>query len=375
MPDDRWRWCFFLNLPVGGLTIVIVLFTLKIPTPPSKKKPSIPQQFRQLDPIGTACFLPSIICLLLALQWGGGTYAWKDGRIIALFVLFGVLLLAFIGIQWWKNDTATLPPRILKRRSILAGVIFAFCSGSIVVVMSYYLPIWFQAIKGVTAVDSGIMLLPLMLGLVASSILAGIIITRVGYYTPALIFSTIATSVGTGLLTTFKPTTAHPEWIGYQILIGIGLGTGLQQTNLAAQTTLERKDVATGVALMMFAQSIGGAVFLSVGQSALNNTLAASLSDLPGFNAKALASQGATEVRRLVQPEYLRQVLQAYNDSVVKVFYIAVAAACFSVFGSAAMEWRSVKKGKPSGGPASGAQPAGQTKPAARQEAEKQENV
>ena len=364
-----------MNLPVGGLTIAILLFTLKIPMPPSKKTPSISQQFQELDPIGTACFLPSIICLLLALQWGGSTYAWSDGRIIALFVVFGVLLLAFIGVQWWKSDTATLPPRILKRRSILAGVVFAFCSGSIVVVMTYYLPIWFQAIKGVTAVKSGIMLLPLMLGFVASSILAGITITRVGYYTPALIFSTIVTSVGAGLITTFMPTTARPEWIGYQVLLGIGLGTGIQQTTLAAQTTLERKDVATGVAFMMFAQSIGGAIFLSVGQSILTNTLAASLSGLPGFSAKALASQGAMEVRRVVQPKYLQQVLQAYNGSVVKVFYIAVAAACFSVVGSAAMEWRSVKKRAPPGGLASGAQSPGHTKPAEHGEAEKQESV
>lgn len=103
-------------------------------------------QLHQIDPIGTLVFVPGIVCLLLALQWGGSTYQWKDGRIIALLVLAGVLLLAFIAVQLWEGDSATVPARNIKQRSIAAGFYRAFCSGSAMMVIIYFLATWFQAI-------------------------------------------------------------------------------------------------------------------------------------------------------------------------------------------------------------------------------------
>lgn len=85
-----------------------------------------------------------IICLLLALQWGGSKYPWGEGRIIALFVLFGVLLIAFIAIQFWKQDNATVPPRVLKQRSVASGALFSVTLGAAFFIFVYYLPIWFQ---------------------------------------------------------------------------------------------------------------------------------------------------------------------------------------------------------------------------------------
>jgi hypothetical protein len=98
----------------------------------------------QFDLVGTAVFLPLVVCLLLALQWGGSKYAWNSGTIIALLVVAGLLLIAFIGVQIWKQDNGTVPPRVLKQRSVAASAWFGLMIGSTFFILVYYLPIWFQ---------------------------------------------------------------------------------------------------------------------------------------------------------------------------------------------------------------------------------------
>lgn len=109
----------------------------------------------------------------------------------------------------------------------------------------YYIPIWFQAIKGVSAVESGIRNIPMILGLVVFSIITGIIITLQGYYTPWVILSSVLMATGAGLLSTFKIGTGHAMWIGYQVIYGFGVGSGMQQGVIAAQTVCTLEDVPT----------------------------------------------------------------------------------------------------------------------------------
>ena len=217
----------------------------------------------QFDPFGLVVFLPMVVCLLLALQWGGSRYPWHDGRIIALLVIFGILVIVFIGIQFWKKDNATVPPRIMKQRSVASGAWFSMCVGSSFFVLVYYLPIWFQAIKGVSAVRSGIMnstfhdlalLKRFTDRLYFSSYdsipcsclyISGVSITALGYYTPFVLAAPVLMSIGAGLLTTFKTTTPHEKWIGYQVIFGLGMGMGMQQTMIMVQTVLPKEDIAT----------------------------------------------------------------------------------------------------------------------------------
>lgn len=117
----------------------------------------------------------------------------------------------------------------------------------------------------------------MLLGLVITSVLNGIFVSKVGYYTPSLIAASIIMSIGAGIFTTFKVHTAHPLWIGIQVLFGVGIGAGMQQANTAAQTVLHKADSPTGVALMMLGMTIGGAVASSIGQNVLNNRLIAGL--------------------------------------------------------------------------------------------------
>ncbi|KAK5988366.1 Rubrofusarin-specific efflux pump aurT [Cladobotryum mycophilum] len=324
-----WRWCFYINLPIGGVVLAILVFFLQVPS--TKDKQTLKRQFIRLDPIGTLFFLPGIICFLLALQWGGAKYPWNSGRVIALFVISGVLIIAFIGVQIWRQEDATIPPRIAKQRSVTFGTFFSGMIGAGLISMLYTLPLWFQAVKGRSAIQSGIDTIPLVLALVVGSIFSGMIITRTGHYIPFMYLSTIFMSVGAGLTTTFKVNTAHPAWIGYQILFGFGLGIGMQQPSLAAQNVLDKKDISTGIAMMFFAQSLGGAIFICVSQSIFNNFLRNGLSKIDGVDVQGIIYNGAVDLWRVVSEAKLPEVLVVYNYALYKAFIVTLAAACFMI--------------------------------------------
>ena len=134
-----WRWCFYINLPFGGITIAFIILFLELPKPKTaKKKMTFKEQFFSFDLIGTFLFIPGVISLLLALQWGGTKYPWSDGRIIALFVLFGVLIIAFVFVQIRLGDKATVPPRIFMNRTVWSCACFGASLGAAFFIMIYY---------------------------------------------------------------------------------------------------------------------------------------------------------------------------------------------------------------------------------------------
>lgn len=340
-----WRWCFYINLPVAAIAIIVVVLVLKVQEP-AQSGTSLKDQFQQLDPLGLLFVIGSVVCLILALQWGGNTYAWSSGRIVTLLVLFVVFFLIFLGVQLWKKDKGLVPPRIISQRSIAAGFIFAFCGSAAMMIMVYYLPIWFQAVKGVDPLQSGIMTLPMILSMTLASLVAGAFTTKIGYYVPTMILSPILSSVGSGLLTTLKTNTGHPQWIGYQFLFGFGTGMAMQQPSLAAQTTLSKADMSTGVALMFFAQQLGGAVFLAVGESVFLDGLIKNLSSLSEIDAQTITQIGATDLRSIVPSAELPEILKGYNSAITRTFFVAVGVLCAQLIAALAMEWRSIKKDK-----------------------------
>jgi hypothetical protein len=342
-----WRWCFYINLPIGAVTFAFIAFFYH-PTERSRAQRFGDGGWRKnlevFDIYGTLVFLPMIVCLLLALQWGGSKYPWSNGRIIGLLVLFAVLLIVFIGIQFWKGDNATVPPRILKQRTVAAVAWFAAMIGAAFFTLVYFLPLYFQAIKGASAVKSGIMNLPLILSLVIMSMLVGVSITKIGYYTPFVIAGSILLSIGSGLVSTFTTTTPSSHWIGYQILFGFGMGMSMQQTLVAVQTVLPKADIPTGTALAMFSQTLGGALFISVAQNVFTNSLLKNVrAAVPGLDPATVLGAGATELQRLIPVEFLGAVQEAYNGALVSTFYVAVATSVLSVVGAVFFEWKSVK--------------------------------
>lgn len=346
-----WRWCFYINLPIGAITFVVIGFFFKAPMRKTQVEKTWQQKLASMDPIGTAVFIPAIVCCLLALQWGGTKYPWSNARIIALFVMFGVLTGVFIAIQFWKGDSATVPPRIIKQRTMAASAWFATCLGASFFIFIYYLPIWFQSIKGVSATTSGIYCLPLILALVIMSLVGGVGVTVFGYYTPFFIGSTILMSIGAGLLTTFTVDTPSSKWIGYQIIYGFGVGLAIQTPLIAVQTVLPLEDVPVGTALIIFTQTFGGALFVSVAQNVFTNRLLTGLvEEAKGFDPNAILTLGATTLKSAVPTEFLPGVLVAYNSALTRTWYVSVAMACLSAIGAATLEWKSVKGKKIEGG-------------------------
>ena len=135
-----WRWCFYINLPIGGMAMAIIFFFLHLNrNTTSTKDETILGRIRQLDLIGTAVFIPGIVCLLLALQWGGAKYAWGNSKIIGLFVGFGLLMILFVGIQLWQGDRGTLPPRFFKNRNVISAMGYAFFFGAGFFALVYYI--------------------------------------------------------------------------------------------------------------------------------------------------------------------------------------------------------------------------------------------
>lgn len=134
-----WRWCFYINLPFGAVTFVFIILFLNLPEPKvAPKRLTLTQQLLSFDLEGTVLFIPGIISLLLALQWGGSRYPWNNARIIALFVVFGVLIAGFLAVQVWKKERATVPPRIFMNRTVWSCAVFAACLGAAFFVMVYY---------------------------------------------------------------------------------------------------------------------------------------------------------------------------------------------------------------------------------------------
>lgn len=187
----------------------------------------------------------------------------------------------------------------------------------------------------------------MILGVVLTTLLSGTLISLFGYYTPFIIISSIILSIAAGLLTTLHPDSPSSQWIGYQAMLGIGLGMGLQQPMIAIQTALPASDVPSATAIAMFSQTLGGAVFVSVGQNVFQNRLVRNLMmRAPGVDVAGLLKAGATMVRNVVGVEELAGVLRAYNDAFVETFYVGVAVGVLSVAGALAIQWLSVKKGK-----------------------------
>lgn len=345
-----WRWCFYINLPLGAVVVAILLVVLRLPDNkpaqvPNDKK-SAAEVLLSLDPLGLITFMPSIICLLLALQWGGTTYTWSSWRIILLLTLFPILFGAFLATQILRPKTATLPVRILTQRSVAFSFLFTFSSQAAMLVVTYYIPLFFQAIKSFSPLDSGLATLPFLLSLVIGSIIAGGLVQRIGYPAPFVIASAVLGSIGAGLISTWQVDVNKSTWIGFQVLFGFGIGIGMQQPTMMAQIVLPKLDQPTGVAFMFFGQNLGGAIFVSVAQNVFTDALAGKLSSVPGLrlDKAAIVRMGATSIEELVAQQYLDLALEDYRDALRSAFLVGTGLVAVSMIGAALVEWRSTKK-------------------------------
>ena len=196
-----------------------------------------------------------------------------------------------------------------------------------------------------SAFDSGERILPITLGTALFSFVSGFGVSRTGYYTPFMILGAALILMGASLTTTWKPESLPSQWIGYQVIIGAGAGLGIQQAHTAAQTVLASTDVPTGAVVLIFAQILGGCLWLSVAQNVLTSQLVKDLKDaVPDLNTEIILNAGATGLRDVVGLQYLDVVLEVYNYALTRTFICGVALAAVALIASVGMEWKSIKK-------------------------------
>jgi hypothetical protein len=354
------------------LAVVVIFFFLHIHRENNPNHLSVLQRIGKLDIIGASILVPAVVCLLLALQWGGSTYPWKNSRIIGLFIGFGLLTAIFIFSQIRLGDKGTLPPRFFRNRNVVCALAFAFFFGSGFFSLIFYLAIYFQSVQGSSATHAGIQLLPLLISTVISSIVTGGLITAIGYYVPVMLFCMILFSIGAGLITTFSLTTPLSRWFGYQVITGLGIGVGFQGGVVTVQTVLPLVDVPVATACVSFFQTLGGALFISVAQTLFQNGLLSGIEkNAPQIDAQVFLKSGATQIRQILtdlhQMDALEAVLQAYVDGLTHCYWITTACAIAAFFVVCGLEWKSVKKGHGQG------QKKGKDVEAASEEKEKEE--
>ncbi|KAK7937714.1 uncharacterized protein PG986_014582 [Apiospora aurea] len=345
----NWRWCFYINLPIGGFVLIVVFLFLRIPEssrPQAAKKATFLQTLYQLDVIGAALLMPPIICLLLALQEGGTGLSWGKPKVVGLLVASIVLFAVFAFSQHRNAEVAMIPFRLIKQRSVLAGFWYILCTSSALVIMTYFLPMWFQVVKGATPTQSGVGLLPMLLGVIFCVIISGFVVSWFGYYTPFMLLGTVLMSIGAGLLTTITPDTSKVLIILFPVLFGAGIGVGFQQPIIGCQAALPKEDIPVGTSIIVFGQTIGAAIVLSAGDSVFQTRLTANIKEYMGISLESSAQilqTGPDSIASRLNPDQLPILVAAVNKTMSQVFYVALAMAVLSVFGALGMEWRSVK--------------------------------
>jgi EmrB/QacA subfamily drug resistance transporter len=321
-----WRWVFYINLPIG----IIALATIAIALPTSATR-----QAHKIDYLGTVLLAGAATCVVLLTSWGGTTYPWLSAPVLGLGA--GAVILA---VAWWLSAGHAAEP-VLPRRlfrnpvfSVSAGISFA--AGFALFGSTAFLPLYLQVVRGVTPTISGVYLLPMVLGLLLTSVASGQLISRTGRYKVFPIVGTAAMTVAIFLLSRLAETTSSVVMDLYFFLLGFGLGLVLQVLVIAVQNSTDYADLGTATSSVTFFRSIGGSFGVAIFGSVFSNRLATELLAAlhgaalpPGFSpAAAQANPGV--LKRL--PAGLRaDIRHAYVLSFHTVFLAAVpvAAAAF----------------------------------------------
>ncbi|KAI9759116.1 MAG: hypothetical protein M4579_002563 [Chaenotheca gracillima] len=338
-----WRWCFYINLPIGGLAAAIILFFFQTPAAAKPAEAKLSEKFLQMDPLGTALLMGAIISLILGLQYGGSTKPWKSSTVIGLLVGCGLMLIAFGILEFVQGERAMLTPRLMRRRNVwVSGAFGAFFAGSYFVPL-YYLPIYFQSIDNVTPIGSGVRNLPLIIAFTIATVGSGGSISKTGVATPLMPVGAVLATIAAGLLYTLDIGTGTGKWIGYQVLAGFGYGIAFQVPIIVCQGTTDPTDLASVTAIILFFQTIGGAVLIGAAQAGFVNQIVNKLpTTAPTVNPALVVAAGATELRDIFPADELAGILVAYMAGIKVTFAITIAAVGISFPISLLSRWNKI---------------------------------
>ncbi|KAH8784717.1 efflux pump [Hyaloscypha finlandica] len=342
-----WRWCFYINLPIGATSAILLFFT-HIPDrldKDSTEKDTVLATLSKLDIGGFVLFAPCAIMFLMALEWGGTKYPWDSATVIGLLCGAAGTFISFVVWEYRLGDEAMIPYSILQRREVWSScLVTGFFFGNLLI-FSYYLPIYFQAVKGVNPAPSGLCILPGIASQMLMAVISGVLVGKLGYYLPWIAASGAIVSVASGLVSTFTPHTATAKWVSYQLLAGIGRGCGMAMPIVAIQNIVPPAQIPVGMSLVAFSQNFGGTIFLTFAQTIFSRSLIDGLKDYaPTVDAQAVIIAGASAIKRVVKPDQVQGVLEAYNLGVNRNFYLAAGASAGTFVFCWGMGWQSVKQ-------------------------------
>lgn len=345
-----WRWCFYINLPLGVVVGGFLLFnTIPEPKPKSPPLEILGTAIKSLDLPGFMLVCPAVVMFLLGLQFGGNQHPWNSSVVIGLLVGAAVTFGLFLVWEHRRGDKAMVPFAMVKHRVIWSTAMTMFFTLSSVLVADFYIAIYFQAIRDDSPLMSGVHMLPITLGLVLFTVVSGALISILGYYLPFLLAGGAISAVGYGLLSTLSPTTSVAKWIGYQILYGVASGCTTAAPYIAIQNLVSPAQIPQAMAIIIFWQNIGAATSLIAANAIFSNSLRHQLQERVaeiGLAPDAIVAAGVRSIRDLVSGSPLAAVLEAYAKSIDRVMYLGLAVSLAVLVFAPGLGWKDIRKVK-----------------------------
>ena len=312
-----WRWVFYLNLPIGGVTLAYLARVLRLPLHRTEHK---------IDYLGAGLLGAAATAIVLVSTWGGTQYAWGSGRIIGLAVLALASTVAFLLVEA-RTAEPILPLHLFRNRnfSLVAGL--SFLAGLAMFGAITFLPLYQQTVQGATATVSGLMLTPMMVGVMVTSIIGGQITSRTGRYKALPILGSVGMGAGMWLLSLLGVATTRVNSGLFFVVLGLGMGLLMQTTSMIAQNSVELKDIGVASSSRLFFQQIGGSIGVSVFGAIFARRLTDSLNaQLPSAHIQASGGQLNPATVAGLPPAVRHDVFFAIAHAIDGVFIWAVPA-------------------------------------------------
>ena len=347
---NSWRWIFYLNIPICGLALGGLVLFMRM----NKGNGGIQQTWKsklgKVDCLGNLLFIPSVISVLLGLVMGGIEHPWSSWRIVIPLVLGIVGWIGFHLLQSFVSSPS-VPTRLFNNRTSAIGYVLTFLSSVLIQAISYFLPVYFQAVKGTTVLESGTFFLPYAIGTLFFAIVGGVMLSTLGKYKLIHAAAFGLSAIGTGLFTLLDSNTSKVAWVFYQLITSAGLGLSVSAMLPAIMAGLPESDVAGITALYAFVRTFGyvwGVTLASIIFNAAFNSNLQLISDsslrdrLTNGAAYAFASE-VHGLRGEFSPEIWGEVQQVYMKSLNTIWWvclgISIVGFC-AVWGERSLELR-----------------------------------
>jgi EmrB/QacA subfamily drug resistance transporter len=311
-----WRWAFYINIPLGILALVVVWFTMKLP---------VRRREARIDWRGAGLLAVAISALTLLTSWGGSEYAWGSWQIVGLGVLAVVAGALFV---WAERRVVEpiLPLGLFRSRNFTAAVVLTFLTGFAMFGAITFLPQYQQIVQGASATSSGLLLLPLMAGMLVTSLIGGQIVTRTGRFRVLLIVGSFVMAGGLFLLSTMGIATTQLTSSLFMVVLGVGMGFLMQTTMLVVQNSVGMKDMGAASGAATLFRTIGGSLGVSLLGTLYAAHLTSSLTGQLGAAAGGHVTGGNLTPAMLAQlPANVREAFQAAVTSGVSAAFLWAA--------------------------------------------------